>query len=95
MSKAETILGLTPMQKRMAHYYLCLGYGEYVPQDHPWYDKVVVRELYAFTENPRKGGEHAGGAIVEFFREGNRIKWVEFRCQVVGGGGEAVIRRVK
>ena len=95
MSKTETLLGLTPVQKRMAHYYLCSGYGEYTPQDHPQYDKVIVRELYPFGENPRKQGEHAGGAVVEFYREDRKVKWIEFRCQVVGGGGEAVIRRVK
>lgn len=94
-SRAETVLGLTPVLKRMAHYYLCLGYGEYQPQNHPHYNRVVVRELYEFIENPQTPGEHAGGVLVEFFQDDRRIRWVEFKCQVTGGGGDAVIKRVK
>lgn len=95
MSRAEQKLGLTPILKRTAHYYLRLGEGEYQPQHHPHYDRVVVRELYEFMENPEVSGEHAGGTIVEFFHEGRRTKWVEFRCQVTGGGGDSVIKRIK
>lgn len=93
-TKAERRLGLTPAFKRIAFYYLKLGYGRYVP-DHPHYDEVIVKELYEFGENPRVEGEHAGGVIVEFYREKQRVKWVEFRCQVTGGGGQDVIKRVK
>ena len=93
--RVETILGLTPVFKRVAHYYLCLGYGEYTPPNHPHYDKVIVRELYEFMENPQVEGEHAGGVIVEFFLKARRVKWIEFRCQVTGGGGDDVIKRVK
>jgi hypothetical protein len=93
-NRIETRLGLTPVIKRIAHYYLCLGYGEYFPK-HPHYDRIVVRNLYDFGENPNIPGEHAGGAVVEFFLQGTRTKWVEFRCQVVGGGGIEAIRRVK
>ena len=95
MSRTETILGLTPVLKRIAHYYLCLGHGTYHPENHPHYDCVVVKELYPFDPNPRDPGEFAGGTVVEFFRQGEKVKWVEFRCQVVGGGGETVIQRVK
>jgi hypothetical protein len=97
VSKAEKIIGLTPMIKRIAYYYLRLGEGEYVPDGgtHPHYNRIVVRELYEFKENPRVSGEHSGGMIVEFFKDKRRVRWVEFRCQVVGGGGEVIIRRVK
>jgi hypothetical protein len=97
MSKTERIIGLTPMIKRIAYYYLRLGEGEYFPAggNHPYYDKIIVRELYEFKENPLVEGEHSGGMVVEFFRKMRRIRWVEFRCQVVGGGGEVTIKRVK
>jgi len=95
MSRSEIILGLTPILKRVAHYYLKLGFGTYHPANHPHYDTVVVRELYEFGENPRVPGEFAGGTVVEFYRKNAKVKWVEFRCQVVGGGGEAVIKRIK
>lgn len=93
-TKIERRLGLTPVIKRIAHYYLCLGFGEYFPK-HPHYDRIVVRHLYDFGENAKVQGEYAGGAVVEFFFQSERIKWVEFRCQVVGGGGIEAIRRIK
>ena len=93
--RVEVILGLTPAFKRIAHYYLCLGFGEYVPDNHPHYDQVVVRPLYEFMENPQVPGEYAGGTVVEFFKEKRRVKWVEFRCEVIGGGGDDAIKRVK
>ena len=97
MSRTETLLGLNPAFQRIAYYYLRLGDGVYTPDggNHPHYDKVVVRELYEFKENPRVEGERSGGIIVEFFKDEQRIRWVEFRCQVVGGGGEPIIKRVK
>lgn len=90
-TRTERLLGLTPAFKRIAYYYLCLGYGDYFPQDHPHYDRIIVRELYEFSENLTDTNEHAGGTIVEFFRQSKRVRWVEFRCQAVGGGGEAVL----
>ena len=94
MSRTETILGLTPAFLRIAHYYLCLGHGIYWPKNHPHYDEVVVGSLYEFGENPEVPGEHAGGTSVTFFKDGRRVKFVEFRCQVVGGGGDPVIALV-
>ena len=76
--------------KRIAFYYLCLGYGTYRPKNHPHYDRVVVRELYEFMENPMIPGEYAGGAVVAFLQGVRVVKYVEFRCQVVGGGGESI-----
>ncbi|MGD9209733.1 MAG: hypothetical protein PVI90_03105 [Desulfobacteraceae bacterium] len=73
-----------------------LGEGVYTPNDdHPHYNKIIVRELYEFQENPLTLGERSGGLIVEFFRDNRRIRWLEFRCQVVGGGGEPLIKRIK
>ena len=89
MNKIESRLGLTPALKRIAYYYLCLGFGEYSPNGgkHPHYNKVIVRDFYEFKDD-------VGGVIVEFFKEGRRIRWVEFRNQVVGGGGDSVIQSV-
>ncbi len=97
MSKAEQRLGLTPVIKRIAFHYVKLGVGRYTPDggNHPHYDRIVVRELYEFKENPTVAGEHSGGVIVEFFKGDRRVRWVEFRCQVVGGGGQPIVRRVK
>lgn len=90
---AERRIGLTPAFKRIAYYYVKLGYGEYKPANHPHYNRVVVRELYDFKEGSDE--EYAGGIIVEFYRDDHRVKWVEFRCQAVGGGGQDTIKRVK
>jgi hypothetical protein len=91
---AERRLGLTFVFKHIAQYYLSLGYGVYHPANHPHYDCIVVRELYPFMENPLIEGECAAGVIVEFFQGSQRVKYVEFRCQVVGGGGESVAQSV-
>jgi hypothetical protein len=96
MSKTESLLGLTPAFQRIAYYYLRLGEGVYTPNDgHPHYNKIIVRELYEFRENSLTPGERSGGLIVEFFKNNRRIRWLEFRCQVVGGGGEPLIKRIK
>jgi hypothetical protein len=92
-TKAERRIGLTPAFKRIAYYYVKLGYGKYTPKNHPHYDMVLVRELYDFKEGT--DGKYAGGIVVEFYLNGQKVKWVEFRCQAVGGGGEDAIKRVK
>ena len=96
MTKLETRVGLTPALKRIAYYYLRLGEGVYTPDGgrHPHYDRVVVRPLYEFTESAQTPGEYAGGSIVEFYWEGSRIRWVEFRNQVIGGGGHEIVKSV-
>jgi len=93
-SKTEVRLGLNPAFLRIAYYYLRLGEGKYVPEHHPHYDEVIVRELYEFGENPTVPGEYAGGMVVEFFKAGRRLRFVELRCQVVGGGGDSIIHSV-
>jgi len=95
MSRTETILGLTPAFLRIAHYYLCLGYGSYSPKNHPHYDTVVVGPLYEFGENPEVPGEYAGGTVVTFFKDKRRVKFVEFRNLCVGGGGDPVMALVE
>ena len=90
----ELRIGLTPAFKRIAYYYLCLGIGEYYPQNHPHYNRIVVREFYEFSENPCVTDEYAGGVIVEFYLNNEKIKWIEFRCQVVGGGGRLLLQSI-
>ncbi len=93
MSKVEHKLGLTPVFKRLAFSYLLRGLGEHSIA-HPQYDKVVVRSLYDWKTPVDESIPSQGGAIVEFFCASKRVRWVEFGCRVVGGGGEPVVREV-
>ena len=85
-------LGLTPVLKRRAFSYLQRGIGTY-PSDHPAYDEIVVKPLYDW-KTPSDDIPGQGGIVVEFHRAGQRIRWVEFGCRVIGGGGEPIVREV-
>ncbi len=95
MSTTETRVGLTPILKRLAFYYLSLGYGSH-DIDHPEYDKVAVKELYPWEPNPqnKKGDEYGAGTQVNFYRKGQRIRFIEFSIRFSGGGGEDMIKRI-
>lgn len=93
MSKVDHRLGLTPVFKRLAFHYLQKGVGEH-KIDHPAYDKVVVRSLYDWSTPSNPDVPSQGGVAVEFWREGKRLRWVEFGCRVVGGGGDPIIREI-
>jgi hypothetical protein len=93
MSRVDHKLGLTPVFKRLAFHYLQKGLGEY-PIDHPQYDKVVVRSLYDWRTPTDDNIPSQGGVEVGFYRAGRRVRWVEFGCRVIGGGGEPIIREV-
>lgn len=93
MSKIEHLLGLTHVFKRLAFSFLQRGLGEY-PIEHPQYDKVVVRSLYDWQSPVDENVPSQGGVVVEFFYAHKRVRWVEFGCRVVGGGGEPIIREV-
>ena len=95
MSKSETILGLTPIMKRLAYHFLCRGFGRYKIKDHPFYDEAEVKELYPWMPNPENQDEYGGAIIVSFFKKGRRIRFVEFGTRFIGGGGDETIRRVK
>ena len=86
-------LGLTPMLKRRAFHYLLRREGRY-ESDHPAYDAVVVRSLYDWQTPSDDNIPSQGGAVVEFHRDGKRVRWVEFGCRVIGGGGEPIVREV-
>lgn len=94
MSKTEIRLGLTPITKRLAYYFVCRGIGQYPMVDHPHYDCAVVSEMYPWQPNPENPDECAGGLKVSFFKAGKRIRFVEFNVRCVGGGGQEAIRRV-
>lgn len=81
------------MLKRRAFHYLQKGIGTY-PSDHPAYDTVVVRSLYDWTTPSDEAMPSQGGLVVEFHRGGKRVRWVEFGCRVVGGGGDPIVREV-
>lgn len=95
MTTTETRLGLTPILKRLAFYYLTLGFGQH-KIDHPEYDIVEVKELYPWEPNPEneKGGEYGAGIQVNFHRKNQRIRFVEFSIRFNGGGGEQAVRRI-
>lgn len=92
MSRVEHKLGLTSTLKRIAFYYLKKGLGEH-PCEHESYDKVVVRELYGWS-TPTLDAPAQGGIVVEFWRDGRRVRWVDIGCRVIGGGGESILREV-
>lgn len=92
-SRTDHKLGLTPMLKRTAFHYMQKGLGTY-PSEHPAYDAVVVRSLYDWSTPPNDEAPSQGAVVVEFHRDGKRVRWVEFGCRVVGGGGEAIVREV-
>lgn len=93
MSRVEHRLGLTPVFKRLAFSFLQRGLGEYAIE-HPQYDKVIVRSLYDWQSPVDENIPSQGGVVVEFFRAGKRVRWVEFGCRVIGGGGEPIVREV-
>lgn len=95
MTRSETKLGLTPITKRLAYYFVCRGVGSYEMVDHPYYDRARVEELYPWNPNPQDENEYGAGLRVSFFREGRRIRYVEFNIRCVGGGGQEAIRRIK
>ena len=93
MSNIETRLGLTNILKRLAYSFLCKGFGRH-PIDHPLYDLVEVAELYPWQANPECTDESGAGIRVTFFRDGERIRWVEFGVRFAGGGGDEAIFQI-
>jgi len=94
MTHAETRLGLTPITKRLAYHFMCRGVGPYELVDHPQYDRAVVSEFDAWNA-PEGSEDCSGGLRVTFFKDGERIRYVEFRVAFAGGGGREEIRRIK
>lgn len=96
MSRVERRLGLTPVLKRLGFHYLKKGIGSHAveaPYD-AFYDEVVVRALYDWHSPNDEKVPAQGGLVVEFKKEGERVRWVEFGCHFIGGGGEPIIREV-
>jgi len=88
----EHLLGLTPTLKRLAWFYLKKGMGAHVIE-HPFYDSVVVKELYDW-QSPNDKLPPQGGMVVEFHHKGKKIRFVEFGVYAIGGGGEPIVREV-
>jgi len=95
MSTTETRLGLTPILKRLAYFFLTKGFGRH-ETDHPDYDVIEVEQLYPWEPNPQneKGDEYGAGIRVNFYRKGQRIRFFEFSVRFSGGGGEEMIKRI-
>lgn len=92
MSKADHRLGLQPSVKRLAFEAMLKGVGTH-PLDHPEYDQAVVKQLYAWRTSPDEDAVPSQGAVtVELFRAGRRVRWIEFGCRAIGGGGEPIVK---
>jgi hypothetical protein len=92
-ARADHAIGLTPLLKRQAFHFLLKGAGEHASID-PAYDKVVVRLLYDWQAPADADIPSQGAATVEFWRGGQRVRWVDFGCRVIGGGGPSTLRLV-
>ncbi len=90
---SDHAIGVTPILMKRAAYYLSLGLGEYLP-NHPHYDRVVVEKLYDIMQNPDSPLEWSTGIVVSFYKEGRKIRWVDFGCRVTGAGGDTILRKV-
>jgi hypothetical protein len=93
MPRVDHRLGLTPMLKRWAFHYMQRGVGTHA-SEHPAYDSVVVKPLYDWKSPADESIPGQGGMVVEFHKDGKRVRWVEFGCRVIGGGGEPIVREV-
>ncbi len=91
MSRTEHKLGLSPVLKRLAFFYLKMGIGSH-SIDHPVYDEVQVEELYDWHVPENRDLPPRGGLVVVFMRQNQRVRWVEFSCGFVGGGGAPIMR---
>ena len=95
MSKSETRVGLTNIVKRFAYYcFITKGIGRH-PLDNPLYDEVEIKEIYQWMSNPENPLEHGGGVSVTFYKNKEKMRFVEFSIRFTGGGGQDVIRLVK
>lgn len=92
--KDDHLMGITPIVIRRAAYYLKLGEGTYFPE-HPHFDKVVVETSYDVVQNRDHPEEWSQGMQVNFYKEGRRIRWVEFGCRLVGAGGDDIMKMVR
>jgi len=92
--KTEHRLGITPVLKRLAFFYLKKGVGSHAIES-PFYDEVLVRELYSWhSPDGQSNLPPQGGMVVEFFWLGERVRWVEFGCHYIGGGGEPILKEL-
>jgi hypothetical protein len=89
---SEVRLGLTKPLIRLAYYYLTRGFGQHVI-DHAIYDTVEIKPLCEWQSNPEQQGEEefGGGIRVTFYRQGQKVRFVEFAVRYGGGGGEPSI----
>lgn len=92
-TRADHAIGLTPLLKRQAFHFLLKGAGEHASID-PVYDKVMVKILYDWQASVDADVPSQGGVTVEFWQGGQRVRWVDFGCRVIGGGGPPTLRPI-
>jgi hypothetical protein len=96
MSKTEARTGLTNILKRFAYYcFLKFGLGHHKLKDNAHYDEVEIKELYPWMSNPENPDEYGGGVSVTFYKDSEKIRFIEFSIRFTGGGGRDIIRRIK
>jgi len=96
MSHIETRVGLTNVLKRYAyHCFLTHGLGQHALPLNEIYDEVEICELYPWMANPENTNEYGGGISVSFYKNSEKVRFVEFAVRFTGGGGKDVIRRIK
>lgn len=88
-------LGLTPIYTRLAANYMQKGVGTY-PCDKFGYDTVRVICDTDWNNHAHDGAPPAYSMVlrVEFYTRNRRRKWVDFRINLAGGGGEPAVRVV-
>ena len=85
----EQRLGLTPLYVRLASSFLEKGVGTH-PCNSLGYDKAKV-EVISRWDNYALPGDPPAYFMefqVSFFKQGRRVKWVDFKLNMTGGGGE-------
>jgi hypothetical protein len=93
MSRVELRLGLTEPTKRLAFYYLSKGIGSHAIEHHI-YDEVIVEKLYDWHTPNERDTPAQGGLVVKFMRLGEAVRWVEFGCHYIGGGGAQTLKGI-
>lgn len=95
MSSSQTILGITPVTMRLAYEYAKKGIGWHAIE-HPFYDEVCVREIVTFQKLPVDVAGVQYGAVLQvaFYKNGQRVRYIDFATLATGGGGEPAISLV-
>lgn len=87
--------GLTPLLLQLAAHYVTRGVGSHSCIN-LGYDRVDVSVSRPWGNHAMEGDPAAYFMefLVEFYREGLRLNWVDFKIYMIGGGGNPALRPV-